>query len=465
MGTPMIAFIRHAAAALSRVSVLPRCDLGIGNLVGVVADPFGFFMRSWLSRGDVALLRFGPVPYLHLNDPDGVRHVLVDNARNYRKSRTYRIFRPLLGNGLLVSEGASWLRQRKTAQPAFHHARVAAMADDMARAVAELLDEWAGVAEVDMHAQMMRLTLRITGRSLFGLDLAGEERAVSAALHTALTAMDARARSVVPLPLGWPTPSNRRFRSAVARLDAVVARIVKARRVAPGGGHDLLGMLIEADQSAPPGDRVPLRDEVMTLLLAANETTAGALSWALYLLARHPDAEATVLAEVASVLGARAPTACDYQRLTFTRAVVSEALRLHPPVWKIEREAIADDTVAGRRIRAGTIVGITLHTLHRHPRHWTAPDCFMPERFLGPGSGGRVAAPTHKFAYIPFAAGPRQCVGAAFASMEATIALAMIVRAYRVSLPSGHVVAIDPAVTLRPKDGLPMRLARRGAVG
>jgi cytochrome P450 len=430
----------------------------VGCTFDALRDPYHFFLDAWRRHGDVVFLRFGPFRYVLLNDADALYHVLVDNARSYTKSRTYKAFEPVLGSGLLTSEGDLWRRQRRLVQPAFHRDRLAGFAEAMVACTERLVAEWAPGARVDVNAALYGLTLRIVARALFSVDLAVDAE-FGRALREAIQFIDATARSLLPTPPWVPTPRNRRFLAARAVLDRVVETIMAEHRRRPPARPDVLSLLLAArdEETGAPMAAERVRDEVMTLLLAGHETTANALTWAFVLLARHPEVEGRLLDELRAVLGGRAPGLADVPLLGYTTAVLQETMRQYPPAWKIEREACVDDVVAGYRVPAGTIVGVTTHTLHRNPRYWPDPERFDPERFLGERTGDRP-----RCAYLPFGAGPRLCIGAGFAQMEMTLVLAIIAQRYRLVI-GPEPVPMEPAVTLHPRGAVIAELRPRAA--
>ncbi len=432
----------------------PRGVPILGNVLDVWRDPLGFFVRGPRDHGDIVRFRFGHHRYILLNEPDAIRHVLIDNAKSYQKSRNYDALRLVLGNGLVTSEGDFWRRQRKLAQPAFHRQRLAGFARTMAECTEDMIASW-DESPFDMHHELMALTLRIVGRTLFSTDLSGEAAAIGEAITVGLKHANDYAEAVIRIPPWLPTPNNLRFKSAVRVLDAMVMRIIEDRRKRGEPGDDLLGMLMSARDDDGHGmtDR-QLRDEVMTLVLAGHETTANALAWTFDLLSRHPDVERRVHAEASAIEG---PIGIEQlPQLSYTLRVLQESMRLYPPVWVFEREAMADDVVSGFNIPRGTLVAVCPWSLHRNPRYWDNPEGFDPDRFLPAAVERRP-----RCAYLPFATGPRQCIGNAFALMEGQIVLATVAREWRLSLVPGGAPVVDPKVTLRPRDGLPMTRHRR----
>jgi cytochrome P450 len=419
--------------------------------------------RAIAEHGDVVHLRLGPVRYVLVNHPDAVRHVLVENAKSYVKSKNYEGLKLVLGGGLVTSEGEAWKRKRKLAQPAFHRERIAAFAASMAECTHQMCDRWESRAPggIDVHEEMMRLTFRIVGRTLFGSDIEGEAQAVGNALAFLVRYTNEYVTSLVRLPTWVPTPSNLTFKRAMVTLDGLVARIVQERRRRGELGDDLLSMLLAArDDSGAALTERELRDEILTIVLAGHETTANALAWTWWLLARHPQVAARMRAEVDGVVGDRAPTLADLPRLPTVARALDESMRLYPPVWAVEREAVVDDVIMGYAVPKGATVGISPYVLHRHPAFWEHPERFDPDRF-DPES----VAKRPKWVYLPFGGGPRTCIGASFAAMEAQIVLAMVSRRFQLDVEPGRKVEPEPLVTLRPLGGLPMRVrSRREAV-
>jgi cytochrome P450 len=430
----------------------PRGHPLLGSLPRARRNPLALFMDSFRDYGEVVRLRFGPMIAHLVSSPAGVAHVLAENNKNYGKqTRGYRNLRYVLGNGLLTSEGETWKRQRRIAQPAFHRQRIAGFATTMVRAAE---DATAGLEsrrghEVDVHHEMMRLTLRIVGETLLAHDPTDAADEVGAALTFLLTLANDRTRRVFDLPPIFPTRQNLRFRRALATLDSVVLRMIADRRKNPADRGDLLSMLIAA-RDAETGESMDdrqLRDETMTIFLAGHETTANALTFTWVLLSRYPAAFRELQAELAQVLGGRSPTGDDLPRLTLTRRILQEAMRLYPPAWIIGRSATGRDEVGGYEIPARSIVFVSPYVVHRHPGLWSDPEGFDPQRFAREPPRG---------AYLPFGAGPRMCIGNGFASMEAELVLATMAQKVRFELVPGAEVVLDPSITLRPRNGVRM---------
>ena len=436
----------------------------LGSLREFRSDPLRMFVSSGQEYGDVVRFRFGPVYYYYLRHPDHVQHVLQTNHRNFGKQTFgWLNMKPLLGEGLLTSDGDFWLRQRRIAQPAFHRERIAAFAEAMNRATIEMLARWEKIAarggSLDVHAEMMRVTLRIVGLTLLSIDIDEKSDKVGAALTESIQQiMDRTTQPYCYLPLKIPTVQNRRFLKAIAALDEVVGEAIRRRREGKQEGEDLLSMLMAAkdeETGESMSDR-QLRDEVMTILLAGHETTANALTWTFYLLSKHPYVDRLLSAELRDAYQGEAPALGDFRKLRYCRMVFQESLRLYPPAWMTARSVTEDDEIGGFRIRGGDGLFLCSYATHRHPAFWENPEGFDPERF---DPAKQEAMP--RFAYFPFGGGARQCIGNEFAMMEATLILATVGRNYRLSLLPEQIVEPEPLITLRPKHGMRMRVERR----
>lgn len=461
--TPSTQMTPEPSAAPPLFGTLPPAPHGhpfLGNVPDLRDEPLSFLTRVAREQGDVARLRLVQDIYL-LSHPDHVKHVLQDNHLNYQKGFGYDRLEPLIGKGLLTSEGDFWKRQRRLAQPAFHRQRIAGFTDIMVRRTNAMLDGWAAMpagTTIDAHAEMMKLTFAIVGDALFSVDLLVEAEQTGRALKVALEVIDDRFSQYFVTPKWVPTPENHRFYRAIATLEKVVNDIIVSRRDDPGAHNDLLAMFMEirdADTAEGMTDR-QLRDEVMTMVLAGHETSANALAYTWYLLSMYPEAEARVHQEVVDVLGDRSPTMEDLSKLSYTTRVIQEALRLYPPAWLFGRRAIGEDVIGGYRIPAGTTLFLSPYVVHRDPRFWENPEAFDPDRFLPEAVAARP-----KLAWFPFAAGPRMCIGMSFAMMELQLAVALTVRRFRLPLQAGTRLELEPRVTLRPSGPVPVQIRPR----
>jgi cytochrome P450 len=456
----MLAILKRAEAVM--VKALPRGPRGhvlLGSGPDFARDQLGFYAACAREYGDVVPVRFGPRRGLLLYHPDAIEEVLVTRNRDFIKSPGVRLLSRLLGNGLLLSEAGTWLRQRRLLQPAFHRQRVAAYGEVMTSLTVRRLADWRDGDVLDVHVEMMTLTQAIVAKTLFDADVSHESYAIAETSNILVEDFGKRLGSLLQLLPDWvPTPANLRTRRAIRRLDEVVYRMIAARRLRPEDRGDLLSILLHA-QDADDGSRMTarqVRDEAMTLFLAGHETTAVALSWTWYLLSQHPEVDARLGDELRAVLGDRPPTVADLPKLTYTEMIVNESMRLYPPAYGIAREAVNPSEVAGYPIAPGLIVIMPTWVVHRDARWFDEPEVFRPERWAD-GLASRLP----RFAYFPFGGGPRQCIGNAFALMEATLLLAAIAQRFRLTLEPGQRVTPTPYLTLRPEPGLRMSLARR----
>ena len=433
----------------------PRGDLLVGNLWEFRRDVVGLLLRSAREYGDVVRFHLGPFVVHLLNHPDHVEHVLQSGARNYDKAtRSSAKIRAISGDSLLTSNGELWKRQRRLMQPSFHRQRIAGMAAEMIGFTDAMLQRWqthlANGEALDIAAEMMRLTYSIVGKTLLGADVGGDATTIEHAMETMLAHTYRSWGNLVDVPAFIPTPSNVRFRHALQAVDQIVYRIIAEHR-ADGSttNSNLLSVLLQVrdEQTGDGLSDSELRNETITFLLAGHETTANALAWTFYLLSQNPEVERQLRAELSVVLSGRSPTVEDLPHLTFTTMVIQEAMRLYPPIWAIERRAIADDVIGGFHIPADSSVVISPYVLHRNENFWPDAERFDPTRFS-----------SRPRAYIPFGSGPRFCIGNEFAMMEARLIVPMVMQACHLELAEGHAVELQPSITLRPKYGLRMNV-------
>jgi cytochrome P450 len=397
-----------------------------------------------------------------INEPSGIRHVLLDNAANYRKSElTRRLLEPGLGRGLLTSEGETWRRHRRIMAPAFDRRSIESYAPVITAVTRDLLARWDALpeaSEVDVAAAMMHTTLHIISRAMFSANSDEIVDVVERGVGRYQTTVRPGLFDLLGLPAWLANLFSRRRGAVFDEFDSAVDELIASR--ADGSSHgpnakDLLARLVAA-RDAETGATMTakeVRDEVVTIFMAGHETTAQALTWTWYLLALHPAVEVKLHAEIGAVLGDRAPHYDDIAELAYTRMVIQESMRLYPPAHTMAREPIAADEILGSRIAAGSIVLISPWLLHRKASLWPEPHRFNPERF---------AAEPPRYSYIPFGAGQRICIGATFAMTEAILILAMIAQRYRLRLKSAHPIEPQGLITLRPRYGMPMTLERRG---
>jgi cytochrome P450 len=393
-----------------------------------------------------------------VNRPDYIESILVTQSGNFEKSKDYRALRRVLGTGLLTSEGDFWKRQRKLVQPAFHQQRIAVYAETMVEFARRMMASWTDGQTLDIHEAMLRLTLDIVAKTLFDTDVSQEAEDVGAALQVLMGKFMRQAAFAFLLPSWVPIPTTSHLQRAVRQLDKVIYEIIRQRRAAGQLSGDLLSVLLAAqdDEGIGMTDR-QLHDEIMTLFLAGHETTANVLSWTWLLLGRYPDVTEKLNRELRSVLDGKPPTPADLPRLIYTDMVLRETMRLYPPVWIIGRRALTPFRLGEFELPAETNVLMSQFMMHRDARYFPDPSHFDPERWSASDARSLLLP---RFAYFPFGGGPRVCVGAGFAMMEAVLLLATIAQQFQVNLVPGQAIGMLPSVTLRPKNGIQAMVRR-----
>ncbi len=415
------------------------------NTIPFARDYFRFMVDSQRQYGDFYDANLPQVALFVISKPEYAKHVLVTNNKKYRKSFAYEFLRHPLGNGLLTSEGDFWLKQRRIAQPAFHRERLSALETTITEATQELIQSWKPYADraedCPATADLMQLTCRIVARALFGSDIADTSATIVRCINVINQRITEKVANPFRLPSWLPNQADQEYQQALQQLDKIVYDIIALRRRTGAQYHDLLAMLMEtedADTGECMSDR-QVRDEVVTLFIAGTETSAVALSWALYLLARHPSEQTQ----------AQLSPDCVQQ-------VIQEAMRLYPPAWIIGREAQVDDEIDGYFVPRGAQVYICPYIIHRHPELWEEPERFWPGRF-----GTEQPSERHKFAYFPFGGGPRYCIGNHFATMEMQVILTAIIKKFNIKLADDREISPEPLITLRPQGGVVLRLTER----
>jgi cytochrome P450 len=434
-----------------------------GCLRQLQCDPLNLYRNSWRRHGDYVRVRVLPgFPMYLLAHPAAIEHVLHGNLKNYRKPDSFNhSVRLLAGNGILTSEGDFWRRQRRLMQPAFARNAVAGLAGHMVDSIGRFVDEWEQAENgrtLDVLPEMMRLGLRIASTTLLGADISGAADAIGGAYRTAFEYVSLKMNGRLMLTPTWlPTRRNREFREAKALLDRVVLELIARRRREPPR-NDVLGLLLAAqdEESGTGMSDEQLKDESVTLLTAGHETAGAALSWAWYLLAKHPDVQQSLYEEVSGRLGGRLPAVDDLPRMPLATAVFEETMRLYPPAWGMPRESLAPDEICGYPLPAKATVVLAQLLVHRHPDFWHEPDRFDPLRFIGDASADRP-----KFAFFPFGGGPRICIGNHMAMAEGPLALAALAQRFHFTLVPDHEVVPDPTFTLRPKYGVKLVVRKR----
>ena len=483
----------------------------IGSALAQRRDPFGFTTRCARTYGDVVRIDYPRRSFYQLSHPAYAEYVLVDNDRNYVKGDFFNaVLDPVTGSGLLGSEGLEWRRQRQLVQPAFQPEQVSGHAETMARFASRLTDQWNDGDLRNIKSDMSRLALEIVAAALFDVDLQESVSEIETALTTVMAHSKRQSGKLLSVPRWVPTASNRRYDQALETLDGIVASIIGQRRADYSGRTDVLSMLLSAaaEQDVEVSDR-ELRDQVMTLLVAGHETTALVLTYALYLLARHPRVEATLAEEVGRLsgkgslidaagidtgtgTGTATGSEAGPETLPYTEAVVRESMRLYPPAHSTFREAVNADTIGGYHIPEGATIKLSQWAIHRDPRFYADAKAFRPERWttdadaaVGTGADREANADTgahanveadadadtgtqvrtesdrHRFAFFPFGGGPRRCIGDRFALLEATLVLATIMREYHLELVSDPPLDLVYTITTRPADPIAMRIHKR----
>lgn len=434
----------------------------VGALPKVMKDPLPFLSQAAREYGDVVCLGgFGSQKFYLVTHPDDIERVWKTHHRNYVRGSNFQLLKPLGGDGLFLSEGEPWRQHRKLLQPAFHVSRLMGMVETINASIEGMLERWrrqiAPGQPFDLEREMMSLLIEVSAKTLFGTEVAGDAATIHETITTAFSILHRRVLSAVPFPWWVPFPRHVRFLRAVAELDKVVYRLIDQRRRSGIEGSDVLSTLLSVrDEAGEPMPDRQLRDEVVTMLVAGHESTGATLSWALYLLSRYPQVMRRVEAELSEVLGGRTPGFQDLPRLPYLSRVFKETLRLYPPFWMLTRTPLADDELSGHRIPAGSIVMFSSYVTQRRPDFWPNPEAFDPDRFLPERSEGRP-----QFAWYPFGGGPRVCIGARMAEMQALLVLGALLQRYDLHAVPGRRVEPAAMLSLRPKGGLWMTLHPR----
>jgi cytochrome P450 len=431
----------------------PKGHFLVGVLPEVRREDVKFASRVAREYGDIVFLRVVNIPTYLISHPRYIEEVLVTNYRNFNKAVYLRESKRLFGEGLLTSDGETWLRERRIGQRAFRHEHIDTYAETIVTHTKQMLDGWQSGEVHDVHQRMMRLTLEIIARVLFGRDLADEIEDAAAAINVYLEQFADRF-GMYAVPEWIPTPGNLRYRRAMRSLDGIIYGAIREGRKSNGDETSLLSAFLRAQQVyGVEMTDLQLRDEMATLFFTGHETTGLALTWTLFLLGENPEAESRLVEELDRVLGDRTVTLRDLSRLPYLDWVMKESLRLYPPAYAVVREALNDCEIGGYLIPKGSTVGMFQWVVHRDPRFFEHPDVFRPERWAD-GFADRLP----KFAYFPFGGGPRVCIGKEFALFETALVLATIMRRFRFRTVPGHRTWPLPSLTLRPEYGMRMTL-------
>lgn len=420
-------------------------------------DSLGYIHNAARQFGGLFAIWVGNRPTYVVTDPELAHDILVRRANEFHKAELLRhAVQPLIGNGLLISEDDFWKRQRKLAQPAFHHQRIEAYGATMVDYTAQMLARWHAGESRDIAQEMMGLALAIVNKTLFNMDLHADSERIGALMLTALEAANDRINGYEPIWERLTQRQARREAAALAELFAIVDAIIAGHRRQEQDTGDLLSMLLAArDENGDPMSEKQLHDEVTTLFIAGHETTANALAWAFYLLAQNPAADERLQREL-SLLDGQLPTVKDLSRLPYTEMVIKEAMRLYPPAGGVTRQPIHDIELGGRRIARGSDIAISTYAMHRNPDLFADPEHFDPERF---SAENEPKLP--KYAYLPFGGGPRICIGNSFAMLEARLIMATVLQRYKLSLLPGQTVRAEQIFTIRPRGGIKMVVEAR----
>ena len=439
----------------------------LGNLRAFRRDPLQATYDIWRRYGDLVDVRLPARRLFLVSHPDLIAPIFVEGKKTFLKPAARPGMEGLelaLGNGLVTNpDYEDWLPRRRMIQPLFHQRRIAEMGDAMTAAAEHMLARWEEVYApgdvMQMDEEMTAVTLDIINRTMFGVDgadqMAGQ---VGAAVGLSAEFVFHRSQRLIKAPLGWPTPRNRAFRRASAEMDRIIDDLISRRRRSDERPGDLLDRLLAArdDETGAGLSEAQLRDEVKTIYAAGHETTSNALTWTWHLLGEHPQALRRLQAELDETLQGRTPTLADLERLPYTRQVFLEALRLYPPAPLIPRYLPEDAMLLDAVLPGDSILIASVYNIHHHPDFWDKPDAFDPDRFTPERSAGR-----RKYAFMPFGAGPRKCIGEHFALMEGTLLLASMAARYELRPLPGHPVEKQVAVTMRPKYGLKMTIHPR----
>lgn len=443
-------------AALPRTAGLPL----VGSLFSVLRDPFRFLIEAQARYGDIYELNLGLSRAIILNHPRHAQYILRDNAANYRKGGAmWDMVRVMLGNGLVVSEGEYWLRQRRMIQPHFHRQRIAMMAERMLDAIDESLAEWpTQAATFNAGEAMAPLTMNVILKTMFGVGLEpGELEQAGAAITYTLNYLMLGAMTQ-SLPQGVPVPGRQRNLKARQTFDEIIFRLIERKRVIGTEDGSLLSMLMDTvdEETNVQMTTQELRDEVANFFLAGYDTTSILLAWTLHYLTHETAVAQKLQAEVDGVLGDRRPTVADLRQMPYSRLVLQEVLRVRPSSWFIPRLALADDEIDGYVIPAGAMLLSLNYMYHHHPEQWHEPARFDPARFTPERMARR-----HSYAWLPFGAGQRLCIGRDFALMEGQLALIRMVQQFRLAAVPGREAKPQLSGTLRPKGGVWVQLERK----
>ncbi len=447
----------------------PGPDGGVlfGALSSFKKDTLKLLVELNRQYGGIVRMKMGPYLVHQVTEPQHVKHVLQDNAKNYSRGRFYRGFNLFFGRGMLTTDGPEWRTRRAVSQPFFNRTRLRANSGTITEIVAELLQRWekpAGTGEaVDITDDMMWLAMGVLGRLMYGVDLRDYADRLIPAVRFSLKAMILTGEVKQMLPRWIPTRYQRELKHNQRVLNQVMDEIIDLHREGGGSPDSVVAQLLKATHAVTgkPFTQTQIRAELKTLFLAGHETTGCALTWTLYAISQHEHVRVKLEEELAEVLDGRVPAAEDLPRLTYLRQVVDESLRMYPPIWLFPRDANADDTIGGYHVPAGSTVLVPVYAAHHNAAVWDNPEAFSPERFCPAHAGPGQQSAKDRYDYFPFGGGARKCIGMDLALLELQLAVAMIAQRYRLSLVAGHPVAPAALVSLRPRPEVLMQIAAR----
>ena len=450
--------MKRVADATQNQAPSPPAQGFLGHFRPLTSDPIHYLVKSAREYGDIVHFNVRKINIYLISHPDDIERFLVTDNKNFRKPRILRHTRETLGQGLITSEGSFWLRQRRLAAPAFHRKQIDEYGRVMAEKTQQMLERWNGITHRDVHQDMMALTLDIVTSTLFGTDIGAERERRVAAIMEILLGRFIDYQSLYFMFMDWfPRPKKIKFRKAKKEVDAIIFDIIEERRasgLSPEEDPTLLGTYLAARDDEGKGmSNEQLLDECITLFLAGHETTGSLLTFVFYLLSLNPEKRERLEEELEDVLDGRPPTVEDIPKLRYTKQIIKETLRLYPPVWRIGRESLHDWSAHGYHIPAGSQFMASQWVVHRDPRWYDRPEEFIPERWTEEFERGLP-----RYAWFPYGGGPRLCIGASFAEMEATIVLASIAQRFRLhyTTSSPGELELYPSITLRPVHGLPV---------
>jgi cytochrome P450 len=436
----------------------PRGIPILGSSLNYFRDILKFLLSVNKEFGDIAYFKLGNRNMYMVSDPEIVKDVLVTNNRNFCKSRALQRAKLIVGEGLLTSEGDFHLKQRRMMQPVFHNRKISKYSDSMSEYALKESANWKHGDVIDIHKSVMKITLGVVVKSLFSSDIDSESSEIGKALTVVMKQFP---RLVFPFSEYLdhiPLPGNIRCKKAMEKLDGTIYQMIECRRKDKNKYDDLLALLLDAtdEEDNTHMDNEQLRDEAMTLFIAGQESTANAITWALYLISENRDVEKKISEEIKVVLGDRTPSWSDYQNLKYLISVFYESLRLYPPAWAVVRRAIRDYQLKDYIVPAGSDIIMSQYVIHRKEYYYTDPEKFIPERWTD-----KFKKDLPQYAFFPFGGGPRRCIGEGFAWMEGVLILAVLLMKWKMKLYNRSDVIPDPLVTLRPKNGLIMRMEKR----